>query len=61
MHVVGAYVSVISVPLTFPVTTTRPEGVETKGEEPDVRDTSPPPLATVGATVGQLFAVGCTV
>lgn len=62
MYVVGTYVSVIFVPLTFPVTTTKPVGVVAKGEELDPCDTSPPPfLETVGAAVGQLFAVGCTV
>ena len=61
MYVVGTYVSVIFVPLTFPVTTTNPVGVVTKGEELDLCDNSPPPLETVGAAVGQLFAVGWTV
>ena len=36
MYVVGTYVSVISVPLTFPVTTTIPVGVVTEGEELDL-------------------------
>ena len=61
MYVVGTYVSVILVPLTFPVTTTKPVGVVTKGEELDLWDPSPPPLETVGAAVGQSFALGCTV
>ena len=55
---IGADISVIVVPLTFPVTTMMPLDVETKDDEPeDLGDTLPP----LKDTVGLWFAVGCTV